>query len=537
MIITRYVQKNPITARLLAYVFLCSLLITVVAIGVQLYIRFNQEINDLDKRLTAQLNVQTSGILKLTDMVQVKVRWKDWDKKDKVVVVSAPGLSSDSLDNAFSSKAKVFPLEYQERKGSEVHVLGSIEVTASLQGVYDRLTEQATIIVIQQGTKTILIALIIIWLVRSLITRHLEHIASYVRKSTLENLNSPLVLRRKTSHNMDELDNVVNGFNQMRVSLLEDIERRKEAEIALEKEQLAKSVSEQRQHDAEEANRAKSQFLATMSHEIRTPMNGVIGMVEILRLTDLDETQLKHLNVIQRSGESLIALINDILDYSKIEADKMELEKTEFDLRLLISDCLQLFASATQKKSIAFSAGVLPNTPTRLIGDPTRIRQLLTNLLGNAFKFTSPFTQADSSTTRKYGGTGLGLTICKLLAEIMGGEIGVNSTGNGSTFWFTVKLTVANDQPKQEYDLHPILLVHNNAQYCELFNRYQTTNGISAYHANLAHTNFSELEAAINKKNYLWVVFDLDCLNEPEDMQILKNFNIFHWFSPTINIR
>ena len=233
------------------------------------------------------------------------------------------------------------------------------------------------------------------------------------------------------------------------------------------------------------ASRAKSDFLAMMSHEIRTPMNGIIGMAQLLEMAPHSAEQKDYISTIQKSGEALLGIINDILDYSKIEARKMSLEQVGFDLRQLVADVERLFRPKAREKSLDFTMAVTDNTPRVLIGDPTRLRQVLVNLVGNAFKFTAqgrvgihvaaspddggrthlrftvsdtgigittdkcrhiftPFEQADMSTTRRYGGTGLGLAICRMLCELMGGEIGVDSEeGSGSRFWFTVSLESA----------------------------------------------------------------------------------------------
>ncbi|WP_417551611.1 ATP-binding protein [Marinomonas fungiae] len=505
-----YKQAHPLAYRIFIQLITLSLLLALVSTSIQVYNEYRRErvalqqqtdfitsshiegirkgLWDLDRE---QLLLQLKGIMNFSNVNAVMLHAVDWG--EDIVVGDAP----ENLAQAYGT---TFDIYYIDRTGHETdRLLGELTVYHDMAAIQSRLLRSALEIALFQSGLVLINGLLLLLIVHFMVTRHLEYMSRYARRIGAGNLKQQLILpyKKKTSAD-DELDSVVNALNDMREAILEDIKQKDqiEAELRYHRDQLQEQVARrtQRLQDAkeaaEQANLAKSQFLATMSHEIKTPLNGILGTVELLQRHNPDSAAQDKLNAIYQSGDALLEILNGLLDYARLEEGMYRPEISTFSIRELVDATCLLFAAQAQAQQSDIKVQISDALAERYYGGAGALRQILSNLVSNAIKFTQAgtitisvmpandpdhsdgvffevedtgigipehyqtqiferFSQADDSITRRFGGTGLGLAITAQLVSVLQGEIGVSSEeGRGSLFWFYVPLKADLGEPE-----------------------------------------------------------------------------------------
>lgn len=494
-------RPGGLLRRLLLFILLFSLCFTVLASSVQLYIEYRREMREIDSRMELiragylaslerslwdlnqeQLNVQLRGLVDFSDVARVHLTGPDFD------------LVQGSPAPAGPLRIERFALDYQPPSGPLRH-LGELEVSTDLGAVYQRLYATGLTNLLWMAVFFCGLAVALSGLFYRLVTRHLKVMAEFARRIAAGQWHEPLRLDKRRSAQSDEIDTVAHALDDMRRAILSDIDRRETDRLALQdnRDELLRRVERRTaslmraKDEAEAANLAKSRFLATMSHELRTPLNGILGMAELLRGARLAPQDGKRLDALHKAGEGLLAILNEVLYFAKLEEGTSPPEPVNFSIRQLLDEVLTLLEPKALDNDTILECRVDQRVADHHHGAEQYLRQVLSNLLANAIKFTQGadvsvdvallaqaqgqegqhlrvsvtdngigiapvmqakiferFTQASEEVAQRYGGTGLGLAICKHLVEKMGGCIGVSSeVGRGSCFWFELTLQPA----------------------------------------------------------------------------------------------
>ncbi|CAE6738232.1 Sensor histidine kinase RcsC [Paraburkholderia domus] len=472
--------RHSVVLRLLATVLLFSCAVTLLLTALQLYRDYSRGVELIETRLSdidrsnrdslgeglwqlnrTELQLQLNGILRLADMCAAEVR--ETGSSATPMVVTA----GERRTGAVISRE--FPIFYRIHGAQQK--IGTLYVQATLANLYQALTQTALVILVSQATYTFIVALFTIYIFSRLVTRHLATIARQVSEYDFRAAPKPFVLPRRRPRRPDELDRVVSAFNSMGARLHDAYLAERDA-----------TLQREARHLAEAANRAKSEFLANMSHELRTPLNGILGYAQILlRDGSQSERQRNAVEVIHRSGEHLLTLIDDTLDFARIEAGKLRIEMADVSLPGVLDAIRDIIGMKAEQKHLRFLCELAPDLGCAVRADERRLRQVLLNLLANAVRFTDagwvslqvtrapsgavrfcvqdsgigipadklgaifrPFEQTGSP-ERRAGGAGLGLAISQQFVRAMGGEIRVESVvAHGSAFWFDLAPAVAD---------------------------------------------------------------------------------------------
>ncbi len=475
---------RPLALRLLGWVLLYSLILSLVATGVQMIGEFERQKSELQNSQERAAGLIAGGMstnLWVMNFSEVANSLDDMRSMPFIGYARVITTTGEEFSTGTYPEGRVitqtFPLQFDRSTFDRPQPVGELTIVSSIEQVYQDILNRALLNLLFQSIVVMLGTLGLLLIVRVALSRHLETMADYAAKLNLDALVEPLKLRRRNPSRPDELSELEQALNKMRLQILEDTRSLRQTTIQTQGER----------DEAIRANHAKNQFLANVSHELRIPLQSVLGYANLLTDTPLDQEQREYVNTLLNASESLSSIINDLLDISSMEAGKLELEAIPFDLRETLNDLIHMLGSRAREKGLALEVRVDENLPWALTGDPVRIRQVLLNLLSNAIKFTDsghvlisievlgrkegkvrlrlavedtgvginpediplvyePYVQLGQRFQRQLPGAGLGLTICRQLVDLMGGSMDLESRpGEGSTFWVELSLQEATD--------------------------------------------------------------------------------------------
>lgn len=473
---------RPLAMRLLVYVLLFSLVISLVATGVQMIGEFERRKSDLQETQQRAAGLVSGGMsnnIWLMNFSEVANSLDDMRNVEAIHYARVVTSTGEQFTTGSYPEGRVisqtFPLVFNRSTFRGPENMGSLTLTSSIEQVYSELRNGALINLLFQSIVVMLGTLGLLVIVRLTLSRHLVTMADYAARLNLDALVDPLQLKRKTPRAPDELSELEHALNKMRLQILEDTRSLRQTTIQ----------SQGERDEAIRANRAKNQFLANVSHELRTPLQSVLGYANLLTDTPLDHEQREYVHTLLSASEGLSSIINDLLDISSMEAQKLVLENIPFDLRETLNDLVHMLGARAREKGLALELRIDEELPWALRGDPVRVRQVLLNLVSNAIKFTDsghvlisievlgrrdekvrlrlavedtgiginpediplvyePYVQLGQRFQRQLPGAGLGLTICRQLVNLMQGSLDLESRPReGSTFWVELTLPTA----------------------------------------------------------------------------------------------